>query len=203
MTIPWPPHHRGALFARCWPRRPLSRLLPALAAVPGLFGPLATRLAGGPTPAAPPPGSTGVTARPGSGTLPTAVTLPGAALFTSNAVARIDLELSKDSMNRLRRAPREDVPATVEFEGQHLSKVSVHLKGRVGSFRALDDKPAFTLRFDKLSAGQTLDRLTKIHLNNSVEDPGYLNEALGTELFQAAGIPAVRVGHAWVQLWRV
>ena len=120
----------------------------------------------------------------------------GAALFTSNVVARIDLELGREALSRLRRAPREDVQAGVEFEGRPFSKVAVHLKGRVGSFRPLEDKPSFTLRFDKLLPGSTLDGLTKIHLNNSVEDPGYL----GAELFQAAGIPAARVGHAWVQL---
>jgi hypothetical protein len=44
-----------------------------------------------------------------------------------------------------------------------------------------------------------LGELRKIHLNNSVEDPTYLREQLGGELFRAAdAVP--RVGHALVVL---
>ena len=39
-----------------------------------------------------------------------------------------------------------------------------------------------------------------MHLNNSVEDPTYLNEYLGSELFRKAGLPAGKVAHARVEL---
>jgi spore coat protein CotH len=42
--------------------------------------------------------------------------------------------------------------------------------------------------------------LRKTHLNNSVEDPSYLNELLGGEIFQSAGIPAARTTHTLVEL---
>ena len=81
-----------------------------------------------------------------------------------------------------------------------LPKVGLHIKGRVGSFRPIDDKPALTLSFDKFTPGQRFYGLRKVYLNNSVEDPTYLNEALGSELFRAAGVPAPRVGLAKVEL---
>jgi hypothetical protein len=78
--------------------------------------------------------------------------------------------------------------------------VGIHLKGRIGSFRTLDDKPALTLDFDKFAPDRRLFGLGKIHLNNSVEDASYLNEYVGTELFRAAGLPATRVAHALVEI---
>ena len=78
--------------------------------------------------------------------------------------------------------------------------MAVHLKGAAGSFRPLDDKPGLTLSFDRFRRGQLLHGLSKVHLNNSVEDPSYLTEELGGELFRAAGIPAPRVAHARVEI---
>src|SRR5262249_24800029 len=84
--------------------------------------------------------------------------------------------------------------------GRTYFPVGIHLKGSTGSFRSLDDKPAFTLNFDRFSRGTRFHGLRKIHLNNSVEDPSYLNEMIGSELFRAAGVPAPRVTHARVEL---
>src|SRR5204863_7513253 len=57
-----------------------------------------------------------------------------------------------------------------------------------------------TLNFAKFRPEQRFHGLRKIHLNNSVEDPSYLNEVLGSELFRAAGVPAPRISHALVEL---
>ena len=81
-----------------------------------------------------------------------------------------------------------------------MSDVAIHLKGSIGSFREVDDKPDLTLDFNRFNAGQKFHGLRRIHLNNSVEDPSYCNELLGGELFRAAGIPAPRVAHAVVTL---
>ena len=78
--------------------------------------------------------------------------------------------------------------------------VALHLKGSVGSFRDVDDKPDLTLDFNRFDFQQRFHGLRRIHLNNSVEDPSYCNEMLGSELFRAAGIPAPRVTHAIVLL---
>jgi hypothetical protein len=129
-----------------------------------------------------------------------ALPLPGADLFTNGAVHRIRIDLKAEDMQRLRQDAREFVPATVSSGAMVYSNVAVHLKGSIGSFRPLDDKPAFTLDFCHFVPGRRFHGLRRIHLNNSVEDPSYVNEKLGSELFAAAGVPAPRVSRALVSL---
>jgi len=129
-----------------------------------------------------------------------ATAAPGADLFTSTAIHRLQIEIAPGEAARLRQNPRAYVPALVR-DGPNLhSNVGLHLKGSTGSFRNLDDKPGFTLNFGKFAPGQTFHGLKKIHLNNSAEDPSYVNEMLGSELFRAASLPAPRTAHALVEL---
>ena len=125
---------------------------------------------------------------------------PGADLFTNGALQRLDIRLSAEAARSLRQQAREFVPATVRDGATLYANVALHLKGAVGSFRPLDDKPSFTLDFCRLPGGRRFHGLRRIHLNNSVEDPSYLNEKIGSELFTAAGVPAPRVGRALVSL---
>ena len=125
---------------------------------------------------------------------------PGAELFAEPVVWRLRLEVDAPGMKSLRQESRTYVRATVR-EGTHVwHDVGVHLKGATGSFRSVDDKPALTLSFDEFVPGQRFHGLSKVHLNNSVEDASYLNEKLGATLFSAGGVPAPRVGHAVVEL---
>jgi spore coat protein CotH len=126
--------------------------------------------------------------------------VPGGALFTGYTVHRIQIEISSDGLAALRRHPREYVLATVRVAGEAYEEVGIHLKGSTGSFRDVDDKPAFTVDFDQFNPDQKCDGLSKIHLNNSVEDSSYVNERLGADLFRAAGVPTPRVAHAMVEL---
>lgn len=123
-----------------------------------------------------------------------------AALFDDRLLPRFRIELSPEAMTSLRRDPRAYVGATVREGTNVMLEVAVRLKGRKGSFRKLDDKPALTLDLDRLKPGQGYRGLTRLHLNNSVEDPSFLHELIGAELFLAAGVPAPRVGHALVEL---
>src|SRR5678815_2062067 len=118
----------------------------------------------------------------------------GDELFTNSAVRHLRLEISPDGLDILRQytwrtrkeTPRRDVPGIVREGDQVWTNVSVHLKGAYGSFRSIDDKPGFTLNFDKLVEGQRFHGLQKISLNNSVQDPTYLNDKIARELHTAA-----------------
>ena len=125
---------------------------------------------------------------------------PGADLFTNGAVLQLRLEIAAADLGSLRQDAREFVRATVNQGAATYQDVAVHLKGSVGSFRAVDDKPAWTLDFNRFNGRQRFHGLRRIHLNNSVEDPSFCNELLGSELFRAAGIPTPRVAHAVVTL---
>lgn len=125
---------------------------------------------------------------------------PGAELFADGSLQAIAIEIGSAELNKLRVESREFVRATVREGGSNYTDVAIHLKGSVGSFRPLDEKPAFTLDFERFHPGRKFHGLRRIHLNNSVEDPAYCNEQLGGELFRRAGIPAPRATRAVVKL---
>ena len=129
-----------------------------------------------------------------------AQTLPGAELFTNDGVRQIQIEMDASRVESLRWDPREFVRATVKEAGMVYEDVAIHLKGSIGSFREVDHKPDLTLDFNRFNTQQKFHGLRRIYLNNSVEDPSYCNELLGSEMFRAAGVPAPRVGHAVVTL---
>lgn len=121
---------------------------------------------------------------------------------------RLEIEIASRDVTKLRsyrwgRSSRNDPGAdrpevlAIVREGTNVYRdVAVHLKGSAGSFRSFDDKPALTLNFSKHSRGRSFHGFTKISLNNSVQDPTYVSEALCRELFVAAGVPAPSSTHA-------
>jgi CotH kinase protein/Ricin-type beta-trefoil lectin domain len=109
----------------------------------------------------------------------------------------LDLTLQFDDAARqsLRRTPDADVPATLIYRDagrEQRYTVSVHVKGQLGSGRAFDDKPAFKVKFAKGIEFFGLEHLT---LNNMVQDPTMLHEALGYEVYEGAGVPVPRTSY--------
>ena len=125
---------------------------------------------------------------------------PGDDLFAKESVLRIRVEMRPQELQSLRDESRKYVCSTISAEGRVYREVGIRLKGSTGSFRGVDDKPGLTLDFSRFVSGQKFHGLRKIHLNNSVEDPSYVNEQIGSELFRAAGVPTPRVTHALVEL---
>jgi hypothetical protein len=121
-------------------------------------------------------------------------------LFEGGPVPTITLRLEEAALQALRDDARKYVKARVEVEGgPSFTDVAVKLKGAAGSFRGVDDRPAFTLNLDKHVKGQKYHGLDKFHLNNSVQDESLMNERIAAHLFRQAGIPAPRVAHARVR----
>ena len=110
------------------------------------------------------------------------------------------LRIPPASMAKLRSEPRTYAEAEVEVGGATYRGVGVHLKGSAGSKRSIDDHPALTLDFNRFSKGQRVFGLSKLHLNNSVQDPSLINDNLASRTYRAAGIPATRATHAFVDL---
>jgi hypothetical protein len=73
--------------------------------------------------------------------------------------------------------------------------IEAKLKGH-STFRFLDGKAAFNLKFP---SGSRPDGLKRITLNNLVKDPTYLRETLSYDVLRASGLPAPRTGYA--RLW--
>jgi spore coat protein H len=124
----------------------------------------------------------------------------GDEIFNDVFVPKLQIDISVAARARLTMSPRTYVRADIR-EGEKVYKdVAIRLKGGPGSFQPLYRTPSFTLNFDKFTEGQTFHGLKKIHLNGSVQDHSYLNEKICRELFEAAGVPVPRAGHAIVAL---
>lgn len=120
--------------------------------------------------------------------------------FAHHTIPRLRIQLDAEALAALRNKFREYTKATI-IEGTNTwREVGIHLKGQYGTFQGIDGRPSLTLNFDKYVKGQRFHGLDKLHLNNSAQDPGYLCEMIGRQLFEAAGVPTARASHARVEL---
>jgi hypothetical protein len=119
--------------------------------------------------------------------------------FNDPTVRVFQFEISPAGLASLRRMPRNYVSGTVREGNRVLTNVAFHLKG-MGSYRTVDEKASFAVKFDEFAKDQEYFGLTKLMFNNAVQDPTYMVEWLATGLFRDAGLPAARVTHARVQL---
>jgi len=137
---------------------------------------------------------------------------PGEAgwMYEAGTIVAIDLTLAPAEKAKLETTPGEYVKGTFSLaktdgtpggaEAPVVTSVPVEirLKGNVaGSFRTLDQKAAFKLKFKK---SEPFLGLRKMTLNNMVEDDSFLHETLSYRTFRAAGVAAPRTGFAWVRL---
>lgn len=125
------------------------------------------------------------------------------AVFSDVGIARFELTLGDPALAALWAEPSSYVHGDAHIElpdGQviDLADIGVRLKGRYGSFRTLDQKAAFLLRFDEYDNDTELLGLEKLALNNLVQDPSMIHEQLAYALFRDAGVPAPRTGYAEV-----
>jgi hypothetical protein len=119
--------------------------------------------------------------------------------FNDPTVRVFQFEISPSGLASLRRMPRNYVSGTVREGNRVLTNVAFHLKG-MGSYRTVDEKASFAVKFDEFAKDQEYFGLTKLMFNNAVQDPTYMVEWLATGLFRDAALPAARVTHARVQL---
>ena len=63
--------------------------------------------------------------------------------------------------------------------------VLIRIKGQKGSRRPFEGKPAFKV---KLAQGARFFGLEHLTLNNMVQDPTMVHEALGYRVYEAAGV---------------
>lgn len=86
----------------------------------------------------------------------------------------------------------------MDADGLSPIPIRMRVKGSVGSFRPIDEIPSLTL--DARTGSGVFRGLRRIHLDNSVEDPGHLDAAFGAESFRRNGIESPRVQWAVVEL---
>ncbi|MFO0591049.1 MAG: CotH kinase family protein [Polyangiaceae bacterium] len=127
------------------------------------------------------------------------------ALFNLDGIADIELTIPELSQVQLQNDPYSYVHGDmvvhlVNGESYSLPDVGLHLKGVYGSFRTLDQKAAFLVKTDKYHKKQELLGLTKLAINNMVQDPSFIHERIGYELFHGMNIASPRSGYARVKV---
>ncbi len=78
-------------------------------------------------------------------------------------------------------------PANVTVDGIRRDQIMVRKKGYLGSLN--EERPALKLRLDAVRPDQTLYGLTRLTLNNAVQDPTWLRQCLSYRVFAEAGVP--------------
>lgn len=120
--------------------------------------------------------------------------------FLQGEIPHLALEIGDEEIHALKKDPRNYVEGTLKSGPTAWRHVAIKLKGAQGSFAPIDQKPCFTLNFDKFKGAERFHGFTRIHLNNSREDPSFLRQQLAGEMVRAAGLPALRCTHALVTL---
>jgi hypothetical protein len=124
-------------------------------------------------------------------------------LFDPLVVNEIDLAIPPAGIESLNAWPDTytDATITVRRTGHdpQVLAVGVRLKGNA-SFRTLEGKAAFKIKVNHSVPGQRLAGLRSLTLNNMLQDPSMLAEAVTAKVFADFGVPSARVGYAYVRV---
>jgi cysteine-rich repeat protein len=125
---------------------------------------------------------------------------PSDQVFDPTQLHTIDIVVDLQYWDQLDNDSENRVPCTVKFNSKVLENSGCRKKGGYGSVQPLSGKPGFSVKFNEFEEGQDLNGLTRILFNNAVQDPGFLNEHIGYEVYRRAGIPAARTAHGVLRL---
>ena len=144
--------------------------------------------------------------------LPSIRTTPGAAnvdpgetldpsdlVFQTDSLWQIDIQLDAADLDALRADRLTYVEAGVIMPEGHYDRVGVRLKAYVGSSRTIDQKCGFKIDFNRYESN-TWHGIETLTLNNLVQDNSYIHEMTTYRLVMEMGIPAPRIGYAWVRV---
>ncbi len=151
-------------------------------------------------------GDWAVTARPTprgpNGNTPGASVDPSDTFFDPTRVHTIEITLSDAAVASLDAAPYTQVEGSLGFEGAWFPRVGVSIKGVWGSLRSIHAKVALKIDMNDYpgtdGTGHHLRGLEHVTLNNMVQDPSGIHEAVGYEFLRSLGLPAPRTG--WARL---
>lgn len=124
-------------------------------------------------------------------------------LFSHTYISQVAIALDAAAEDALRADAGTYVHGDIEVRLADdqlitLRDVGVRLKGQWGSARNLDQKAAFLIKTNAFVKGQKLFGLSKLALNNMVQDPSMIHEQLAYLLFRDMGVAAPRTGYATV-----
>ncbi len=123
----------------------------------------------------------------------------GEDLFSAPKVLRLKIELAAEALGSLRKDSKQYVKATLHEGGKVYADVGVRLKGSA-PFEGMEKKPGLAIKFNEFVKDQEFHGRGRILLNNATQDPSYMCEAIGGEIFRSVGVPAAKVTFAVVEI---
>src|SRR3954463_15288182 len=124
---------------------------------------------------------------------------PGAEFFNEPALRTFRFEIPAGELARLNASPRSYATGQVVEAERVMTNVAIRLRGH-GSFRSLEEKPNFSVKFDEWKTAQSYRGLSKLMFNNASQDTTWFAEFMARGLFRDAGVAAARATHARVLL---
>ncbi|MFT5355818.1 MAG: hypothetical protein ACI9KE_003037 [Polyangiales bacterium] len=139
---------------------------------------------------------------------------PSDALFRADHVLEISITMDPADWASLRAEPEriglpkitcDEQPAEriytyfsadITIDGETTTNVGLRKKGGFGSLS--ETRPGFKVKPGEFVADQRIASLSRLTLNNNVQDPTLISQCLGYGLFRAAGVPASRCSFAHV-----
>jgi spore coat protein H len=121
-------------------------------------------------------------------------------VFSRSNLIHLNITISSNELADLRVYPRRYVPVLVVEGSNQWSQVGLHLKGGIGSGQVIEKKPSLSLHFGRFSKTSSFYGIQRWQLNNSSQDPTYLNEVVASQIFRDAGMASSRCTHARVSM---
>lgn len=134
--------------------------------------------------------------------IPAAAQNDGDAIFNSATIHDVYLQFSQQNYwDTLVTNHDSDVytRCNVTFDGITVNDVGVKLKGN-SSYNNNSTKKSMKIDFNEYVAGQDIDGLKKLNLNNGFKDPTFMREKLMLDFLQEHNLPGPRCTYARVYL---
>jgi hypothetical protein len=123
---------------------------------------------------------------------------PSDYIYSIDMVHEVDITLSAESVAALGSDPFAYVTGDIDFDGTSFTNVGIHLKGRLGSYRALSGKAGFKVDLNHYVDGLEFYGETKFTFNNLVQDSSFVHQPAAYYVYRAMGLAAPRIGYAWI-----
>jgi hypothetical protein len=121
--------------------------------------------------------------------------LSDAQLFDDTVLQRIDLQVNQRDWDTLRARFDTNTyyPASFAWRGQTVQNVGIRSRG---SGTRSGVKPGLQVDFNRYVTGQRFLELSALVLDNHLQDPSAMREAVTMTILGKLGLPAPRVAHA-------
>ncbi len=118
--------------------------------------------------------------------------------FDPTVLHQVEITVAPENLTALEESIDTDirVSANITYDGVSADNIGIRLKGFIGSVQDLSEKPGFSLKLNEFVQGQKILGVKKFTLDNAVQDPSFMSEHIGYELWRRAGIPAQRTAYA-------